>query len=89
MGAQLSDISLTFQPVGGGINLPPFGFSVIAQKTSRDSDATFYKASNEYIAHMCAKFQTYNWSGDVTVTSQTFVTNFRKSKARAVPKTQF
>ena len=73
----------------GGHKVAPFVFFCNSSKTRRDSDAKFFIASNEYLAHMCTKFQTYNWSGDVTVMSQTFVTNFRKSKFKAVPKTQF
>ena len=82
---------LAHEPLGGGgIKLPPLWFFCNSSTTRRDSDAKFcIAASNEYLAHMCTKFQTYNWSGDVTVTSQTFVTNFRKSKFRAMPKTQF
>ena len=76
-------------PAGGGHKVAPLWFFCNSSKTRRDSDAKVCIASNEYLAHMCTKFQTYNWPGDVTVTSQTFVTNSRNSKFRAVPKKQF
>ena len=60
--------SLTFQAVGGGAFFAPLLFFCNNSETRRDSDAKFRIASNEYLAHICAKFQMCTRSGQVTVT---------------------
>ena len=61
---------LTLQAVGGGeIFALLLWFFCNNSETRRDSDAKFRIASNEYLAHICAKFQICTKSGQVTVTS--------------------
>ena len=55
----------------GGIFLPlPLLFFQNCSGLRKDSDVKFCIASNEYLAHMCAKFCVYPRSGQGTVASQ-------------------